>query len=178
MWRAIPQGPGLRWRHPGIFQTSCASAAPIGPLADWADNAPTPLQPLQLAPAAVMVYTPCYGNISHSHSHTLPSFSHTHILTAVAAVIRAICPPSPHHRQYLPSPALPICLLPPQRRPKATLSTHELLMGPHMRLSSRRHFLSGIVYVRNRCVFCRLACLCLSCPTCAPSSPSPSYTPR
>lgn len=129
MWRPSPQAPGPAMEASGHFHTSCASPLPIGPLADWQIIPRPPFNPLQLAPAAVMVCTPCYGNISHSHSQSHSDFlrlslthtySHTHPYSRSSSHPYPIRPPSSPPRQYLPSPAFPICLLPPQGRPKAS----------------------------------------------------------
>lgn len=172
MWRAIPQGPGLRWRHPGIFQTSCVFVAPIGPLADWADNPPTPPSTSSACTCSHDgVHSLLREHLALSLSHSL-SFSHTHILTAVAAVIRTICPPSPPSPVFAFSGPSNLPLAAP-RPPQSHFSTHKLLMVSHMRLSSTTHFLSGIAYMRDRCVFCRLA---MSTMRLTPLLPS--YTPR
>lgn len=181
MWRASPQAPGPAMEASGHFPYLVCLPPSHWPSRRLADNPPTPLQPLQLAPAAMMVCTPCYGNISHSHSQSHSdshSFSHTHahILTAVAAVIHT---PSAHPPPHLAS----ICLLRPfqfascrpkaaPRPPQSHCSTQSYSMVTHMRLSSPTYFWSGNVYIRNRCVLCRLGFACF-----APSTISNKYPP-
>lgn len=109
-----PPRPGPAMEAPGDFRDLVCLPASHWPSPRLADNPPTPpLQPLQLAPAAVMVCTPCYGNISHSlslslTSLTLSSLSHPHPYSrsnsSSSSHPSPICPPSPP-RQYLPSPA-------------------------------------------------------------------------
>lgn len=175
MWRASPQDPGLRWRHPGISQTSCAFPPPIGPLADWQIIPRTPFNPLQLAPADVMVCTPCYGNISHSHSQShsdILSLTHTHPYSRSSSHpyrLPTLLPTSPVFA-FSGLSNLPLAA---PRPPQSHFSTQELLHGP-----SHAPLLTNIFLVRY-CVYTQSMCIVqtrfrLLCPVY--HAPSPSYT--
>lgn len=159
MWRPSPQAPGPAMEASGHFHTSCASLLPIGPLADWQIIPRPPFNPLQLAPAAMMVCTPCYGNISHSHSQShsdFPSLSLTHSHTHPYS--RSSSHPYPIRTP--PHPLASICLLRPFQfascRPKAApkpLFNTELLHGPsHAHALTNIFFARYYVYTQSMCI--------------------------